>query len=162
MLCSIEPLEGRRLMSVAMNITFAPVGADMVLTINNATDVKVHQFADGSVQVTSGTQTPVYTGAIDNIGTFLGVGQIVINGTDGQDNIILENLVPKTYVHTFKGSDTISISGSAQTMIASDEDGATIIVDAGGGKDLISITGESVYVASSTGHDFVYADGSLA
>jgi len=154
MVCSIEPLESRRLMSVAMNITFAPVGADRVLTINNAANVQLHELVVGSgnsVHLTSNY------GQTDH-GWFDNVTLIKINGTNGDDQITLDDADIKAFISTFNGMDTIQVNNIALTTI---NDPDLVIVDAGKGTDTIVATtsgdGTITTVVLSKGTDTVEA-----
>lgn len=159
----IEPLEGRRMMSTTLPAIDVSLAPDGTLTINNATSVTVQEFLGNGTTIPTSvvvTSPQIGAGGFNGSGTYLGVTKIFITGTDGQDIISLNDTDIKASVNTLKGSDQIFLSGSGQTTIASD-DSATIVIDAGGGKDLISVVDTTVYVASSTGHDFVYSDGVL-
>ena len=129
----IEPLEGRRLMSIAMNITFEPVGTEKVLTIDNAGNVQLHEsltVSGNSVHLTSNN------GQTDH-GWFDNVTLIEINGTNGDDQVTLDDADIKAFISTFNGKDTIEVNNISLTTIT---DPDLVIVDAGKGKDSIVAT----------------------
>jgi len=134
MVCSIEPLEGRRLMSAApMAITFASVGAEKVLTIDNADNVQLHEWVNlsgNSVHVTSNN------GQTDH-GFFDNVTRIEINGTNGDDFVTLDDADIKAFISTFNGKDAIVVNNISLATIT---DPDLVIVDAGNGKDTIVAT----------------------
>jgi len=141
------------MMSTAPAPTLDVLLAGGTLTINNAQSVKVQAFV-GTHQVVV-TSPQVVTG--DTSGTYNNVTTIVINGTDGNDSIDLNDTDIKAYVNTFRGVDQIMLSGSGTTVVATDNS-ATIILDTGPKIDLVSITGTSVYDVSK-GHDYIEVDG---
>jgi hypothetical protein len=128
----IEPLEGRRLLSSAppMSITLAAQGADNVLTINNAANVQLHEFVNSSgnsVHVTSNN-------GLTNHGFFDRVTKIVINGTNGDDAVRLDDADIEAFISTFNGKDVIVVTNVAATVVTNPE---LVTVDAGNGKDTI-------------------------
>jgi hypothetical protein len=153
----IESLEGRRLMSTVasapMSITFAAVNGEKVLTINNAANVQLKELfnSEGNTVHVTGDNGQTDYGFFDN------VTQIVINGTDGDDVITLDDTNIKAFVNTFKGIDQITLTGSAETLVTS-RDNATVVLNTGPRVDLVSVTGTSVYFAPN-GHDYVELDG---
>lgn len=161
-----EPLEGRRMLSTTLptlDVTLAPASDGKIeLTINNAVDVKVHEFVNtgGQVVVTSGTQTPVFTGDdVNNHGTFLGVERIVINGTTGDDVVTLDDADIKAFINTGNGKDTIFVNNVAETTVT---DPDLVTINAGNGKDSIVATtdgsqGTITTVVLSKGTDSVEA-----
>jgi hypothetical protein len=146
-----EPLEVRRLMSTApMEIS---LDANGVLTIGNAANVQVHEFINtgSSVQVTS-------NGGLTNHGTFMGVTQIVINGTAGDDIVTLDDADIRAFISTGNGKDTIFVNNVAPTTIT---DPDLVTVDAGKGQDSIVATtsgdGTIATIVLSKGTDTVEA-----
>ena len=152
----LEPLEGRRLLSAAapMDITLAAQGADNVLTINNAANVQLHELVNpsgNSVHVTSNN-------GLTNHGFFDQVTMIVINGTNGDDDVRLDDADIKAFISTFNGKDVIVVTNVAATVITNPE---LVTVDAGNGKDTIiadtSGPGTITTVVLATGKDTVEA-----
>jgi hypothetical protein len=138
MLHSIEPLEGRRLLSTTPMLDVS-LDANGVLTVNNAANVNVHEFLGNgadipdSVVVTS-PQIATFTGSSDNSGTYLGVTQIVINGTTGDDVVSLDDANIKAFINTGNGKDTIYVTNVAETTV---NDPDLVTINAGNGKDSI-------------------------
>jgi hypothetical protein len=147
----IEPLEERRLMSTApMAISLA----GGVLTINNAANLQLHEFVSpsgNSVHVTSNN-------SLTDHGDFFGVTKIVINGTNGNDVVTLDDADIKAFVNTFNGADTIFVTNVAPTTVT---DPNLVTIDAGNGDDAIvaqtSGAGTIANIVLSKGTDTVEA-----
>ena len=157
----IEPLEGRRLLSTTPMLDVS-LDANGVLTVNNAANVNVHEFVGNgstvpdSVVVTS-PQIATFTGSSDNSGTYLGVTQIVVNGTNSDDVVSLDDANIKAYINTFSGKDTIYVTNVAPTTVT---DPDLVTIDAGNSKDSIvaqtdGSTGTIATVVLSKGTDSV-------
>jgi len=157
----IEPLEGRRLLSTTPMLDVS-LDANGVLTVNNAANVDVHEFVGNgttipdSVIVTS-PQIATFTGSSDNSGTYLGVTQIVVNGTNGDDVVSLDDANIKAFINTFGGKDTIFVTNVAETTVT---DPDLVTINAGNGKDTIvaqtdGSTGTIATVVLSKGTDSV-------
>jgi len=153
-----------------LNVSLDSTG---VLTINNSNQINVQEFPGNgttiptSVVVTS-PQIAIYTGSSDNSGTYLGVTKIVINGTNDDDIINVEDTDIPAAIGTGNGRDTITLVSSAPTSIFASSS-ATVTIDSGNRDDTIILVADPDHPGSviaivngGTGNDTVDVSGPIA
>jgi Ca2+-binding RTX toxin-like protein len=144
----IERLEGRRLMSVS--ISTSPDGS--VLTVSNAANVSVIEFDVGSARQVSVTDNSNPAGpGVTLCGNFQ---TLVIIGTNGDDQILLNTFDLNTVIDGGNGNDFITaFIGSTQTTAGT----ANVMVSGDNGSDFITVDGStnSLFTVQEQGTFFV-------
>lgn len=154
----IERLEGRRLMSVS--ISTSPDGS--VITVRNAANVSVTEFDVTQPDGTSAKQVSVSDNSSPASpgGVLTGNFQtLVIIGTNGDDQILLNTLDLNTVIDGGNGNDSITANIlSTQTTPGT----ANVFISGGNGGDLITLDGQTnvqeqgtFYVDGGNGDDFI-------